>query len=189
MSNSKLPKSLIVNGHELRIRTNTWDILTILKAFGDPELDDKEKVYVCFVILFKDFDNIPKSEYDEAFKQAVWFLDYGLEPEDGKRPTLVDWEQDENLIYPAINSVAGHEVRNDEYLHWWTFMGYYMEMKDSLFTTILNIRKKKAQHKKLEKWETEFFNNNKKICILAPKLSAEEKAQKEALEKMLGYKR
>jgi len=184
--NERLPTSLTVNGKSWRIRSNVWDILKILKAFGDPELEEQEKLYICFVILYKDFEQMPKSEYEEAFKQALWFLDYGMEHEEGKRPTLVDWEQDEKLIFPAINSVAGREVRNEKYIHWWTFMSYYMEIRESLFSMVVNIRKKKANNKKLEKWESDFYKNNKKLCVIAPKLTQEQLERKEKLNKLLG---
>jgi len=98
----------------------------------------------------------------------------------------MDWEQDENILFPAINKVAGFETRSIEYLHWWTFLGYYMEISEGVFSHVLSIRMKKAKGKKLEKWEREFWSSNKSICVLREKISEEEKAERDRLNALLG---
>ena len=95
--------------------------------------------------MFKDFDAIPKDDYEAAFKAALAFIDHNDKPEDtgGKPPPRVmDWEQDESIMFPAVNKVAGFEVRSARYVHWWTFMGYYMEISDGVFAQVLNLRLK-----------------------------------------------
>ena len=82
--------------------------------------------------------------------------------------------------------MAGYEVRSAEYIHWWTFVGYYMEISEGVFADVISIRLKKAKGKKLEKWEQEFWNANKRVCVLAPKLTAEEQAAKDRLNALLG---
>ena len=182
----ELPKSLLVNGVKRPIRTDFRDVLRIVCAFGDPELKPEEKVYICLLILFEDFEEIAESDYEQAFKTALDFIDNGMK-DDRKSPSVnvMDWEQDENIIFPAINKVAGFETRAADYIHWWTFMGYYMEISEGVFSHILSMRMKKAKHKKLEKWEQEYWNSNKSICVLRPKLTAEEQAAKDRLNKLL----
>ncbi|MCD8371798.1 MAG: bacteriophage Gp15 family protein [Clostridia bacterium] len=184
----ELPKSLTVNNADYDIRTDFRDILNILCAFSDPELTDEEKVYVCLYTLYRDFDSLPESDYEAAFKGAINFIDYGAAEDGGKKksPRVMDWEQDEMLLFSAVNKVAGFETRSAEYLHWWTFMGYYMEISDGLYAQILSLRSKKAKNKKFEKWETEFWRANKDLCVLRPKLSEEEKRKKERLNALLG---
>ncbi len=181
-----LPRSLEVNGRKYGIRTNYRDILKIIAAFGDPELKDNEKVYVCLFILFRDFDSIPRNDLEAAFTAALKFIDCGAEPGKKKKkrsPRTMDWEQDESLIFPAINKVAGREVRSMKYVHWWTFMGWFMEISDGVYSNILSLRSKKAKGKSLEKWEREYWNANKDICELKPKYTEKEKAaQKKILE-------
>ena len=46
-----LPRSLEVNGKFYRIRSDFRDVLKIVIAFGDPDLEDKEKAYICLFIL------------------------------------------------------------------------------------------------------------------------------------------
>ena len=60
-----------------------------------------------------------------------------------------------------------------------------MEIGDCLFSQVVNIRQKKAKHKKLEKWEKEFLNANKDLITLQKKISAEQKKEMDNLEKWL----
>ena len=185
----ELPRKLSVNGIDYPIRTDFRDILKILIAFSDPELEDKEKTYICLFILYETVEDIPEKDYAEAFKAAFQFIDCGASfgDEDAKKsPTVMDWEQDESIIFPAINKVAGFETRSAEYIHWWTFMGYYMEISDGVFSNVLSVRAKKAKGKKLEKWEREFWNANKKLCVLKPKRSKEEQDEIDRLNALLG---
>ena len=184
----ELPRSITVNGIDYKIRTDRRDILKIIKAFNDPELEDEDKVFVCLFILYKRFYDIPKKDYEEAFTAALKFMDFGIETDEHARtlPRTMDWEQDEGILYPAINKVAGYETRNAKYIHWWTFAGYFMEIADGVFATILNLRLKKAKGKRLDKTEREFWNANKGICVLKTKLSKEEQEEKDRLNALLG---
>ena len=98
------------------------------------------------------------------------------------------WEQDAGMIVPAVNRVAGCEVRALPYLHWWTFLGYYMEIGDGLFAQVLNIRQKKSKGKKLEKWEKEFYRENKKIIDLKKEAKRPEQ-ETEELRALFGFKK
>lgn len=183
----ELPRTVEVNGVDYDIRTDFRDILKILVAFNDPELEDSEKIYICLFVLYEDFEAIPDTDYEAAFKAALSFIDHGMGSGDThkKSPRVMDWEQDESIMFPAINKVAGFETRDAEYVHWWTFIGYYMEISDGVFSQVLNLRSKKAKGKPLDKWEREYWNANKSICVLAPKLTAEEQAAKDRLNAML----
>ena len=183
-----LPESLTVGDSAFAIRTDFRDILRILEAYNDPNLPDWAKTEVMMKILYVDFDAIPEGLLQEAADKAIDFIDMGMPGEKG--PRLMDWEQDAPIIIPAINKVAGHEVRAEKYIHWWTFLGYYMEIGDSLFTQVVSIRDKKARGKKLEKWEKEFESSNKNLVRLKAKLTDEEaeqeKAERDALRELIG---
>lgn len=181
-----LPKSLNINGTEYAIRSDFRDVLKIVCAFSDPELENEEKIYICLFILYEDFEELPKDDYEAAFNAALEFIDHSSSKNDKKSFRIMDWEQDENIMFPAINKVAGFETRSVDYLHWWSFMGYFMEISDGVFSHILSLRAKKAKNKKLEKWEREYWQANKDICVLKPKLTAEEQAAKDRLNAMLG---
>lgn len=181
-----LPTQLTVNGCSYAIRTHFQAILDILCAFDDPELENEEKAYTCLYILYEDFFDIPEKDYEAAFKAALEFIEHGASSDKGKSVRLMDWEQDAPLLFPAINKVAGCEVRSAAYIHWWTFLGYYMEISNGVFSQILGMRAKKAKGKPLEKWEKEYWSANKDICELKTKLTAEEQAAKDRLNALLG---
>ena len=101
----------------------------------------------------------------------------------------MDWDKDSPLIASAINKNMGKDIRSVKYMHWWIFMGAYMEISEGLFHEILLIRQKKMNGKKLEKWELEFYRKNKKLIDLqgeTKKRSAEEEV---ALRELFGLKR
>lgn len=184
----ELPRTIDVNGTEYDIRTDFRDILKIVAAFNDPNLEDNEKVYICLVIFYEDFDHLPRSDYETAFKTAIQFIDHNSDSDVDdatNSPRVMDWEQDESIMFPAINKVAGFETRSAEYVHWWTFLGYYMEISEGVYSNVLSLRLKKAKGKKLEKWEREFWSSNKGICVLKTKLSDEEQAAKDKLNALL----
>jgi len=183
----ELPTSLDVNGVVFSIRTDFRAILDILVAFASPEYEDDEKWLICLKILFVDFDEMNPSDYEEAMQKAVEFIDVGQTPEDDGRakPVLMDWEQDAGMIIPAVNRVAGKEVRAMEYLHWWTFVGYYMEVGECAYSQVVAIRSKRAKGEKLEKWERDYLREHKETVLLKRKLTDEERREEEEEERRL----
>ena len=179
-----LPRALEFAGMRWAIRADYRQVLTILQAFDDPELTDAEKAYVCLHNLYVDFGQIDPGDYGEAYRAAVEFIDCGAEGGGGAR--MMDWEQDAPLIFAAVNRVAGREVRADAFLHWWTFLGLFMEIRDSTFATVLMLRQKKARGKPLEPWERDFWQKNAGVCRLRPRLTEAEQAEKARLELVLG---
>lgn len=181
-----LPVSLEVEGNTYRIRTDFRDIINILLAFNDPDLEKEEQVYVCLFILYEDFEDIPEQHYEAAFEAAISFIDNGIEDEgNGNTSRVIDWEQDEQIMLPAVNKVAGFDVRTAEHLHWWTFLAYYMEIGEGVFSEVVAIRSKKAKGKKLDKHEREFYKNNKALCKLKHKRSEEEQKAEDRLIALL----
>lgn len=159
-----LPQTLNINGRAYKIRSDYRDILQIIAAFGDKELSDEEKAYVCLKRLFIAMESIPKSDYQDAYEAAVTFIECHISDRKPS-PKVVNWEKDEQLIFPAINKVAGMEVRAVPYMHWWTFLGYFQSIdREDIWGFILTIRQKRAKGKKLEKYEKDFLNANRDIC-------------------------
>lgn len=181
-----LPTSLEVNGRTYDIRSDFRDVLTILTAFEDPDLEPREKAYVCLTVLYRDAEEIPPEDLQEAYAQALAFIDNGAKKNPRGSARTIAWEQDAAIMFPAVNRAAGFEVRSVEYIHWWTFMGYFMEIKDSLYAHVLSIRHKKAKGKTLEKWEKDFWTQNSDICVIRAKLTEEEIEEKRRLEALLG---
>lgn len=184
MSYFSLPTTLTVGDREWEIRTDFRDVLNVLSAFDDPNLESQEKVYVCLLVMYRDFDEMPESLYSEALEAVMGFIDYNS-GDKSHGPRTMDWEQDAPILFPAVNKVAGCEVRSMEYLHWWTFMGFFMEIQEGVYSTVLSLRSKKNRHKKMEKWEREWWQENIGICKLKERYSDEELEEQERLKKIL----
>ena len=194
----KLPTSLNVGGINYKIRTDYRVILDILAAMNDPDIlepgmtDDErhaEKVLTMLQILYIDFDRIPMSDWTEASEKACEFIDCGLRDDGAPKPRLMDWEQDAPIIVPAVNKVCNFDVRSVQYMHWWTFFGYYMEIGECMLSTVISIRDKKRRGKKLEKWEQEFYRNNKHLVDLKSKKIERSAEEREALRELFGLKK
>lgn len=191
----KLPTSLHVGGTNYKIRTDYRVILDILAAMNDPDIldpgmteDEKqaEKVLTMLQILYIDFDRMPPSDWKEASEKACEFIDCGIRDDGTPKPRLMDWEQDAPIIVPAVNKMCNFDVRSVKYMHWWTFFGYYMEIGECMLSTVVSIRDKKRRGKKLEKWEQEFYRNNKHIVDLRTRKAERSEEEKEELRKLFG---
>ena len=186
----QLPTTITINGTDWAIRSDFRVALLIFQAFGDPELNDPEKCEIMLDCLYEDSDMLPVDDLVEAQHKALLYLDgvsdeatAGNQKKDGRK--MLDWVQDEQMIFSAVNKVAGCEVRSLEYMHWWTFLGYFYEIGEGLFSNVLHIRQKRMSGKKLEKHEIEFYRKNKDIIDLKSRLTEEEQKEKECLLKML----
>ncbi len=179
-----LPTALEFGGRAWRIDADYRQVLRVLAAGEDPDLTDAEKAGLCLYNLYVDCDEIPVDQLQAAYDAAVAFIDHGSSPSGG--PRTMDWTQDADLIFPAVNRVAGFEVRAVEYMHWWTFLGYFMEMRDSVYATVLSLRQKKAVGKKLEPWEQAYWRQNRRLCELRPRYDRAERDERARLEKVLG---
>lgn len=169
-----LPKSLEVDGEEREIRSDFRPVLDIITALNDLELTEREKVEVLLDIMYVEPYMILNK--GEAINKAMWFISGGDEPGEKKNsPKLMDWEQDFKLIVAPINRVLGYECREKDCLHWWTFLGAYMEIGECTFSTVCRIRSKQAKHQKLEKYEKDYLRENYDIVMLKAKFSEKDK--------------
>jgi len=187
-----LPTSLHFGGQDWEIRSDFRNILCIFEAYEDTDLDDKEKILVCLMRMYVHFDELPKHLVQDAYEAAVRFIGMNQHQKQSASPQVFDWIKDEQLIFPAVNAVAGQEVRALPYLHWWTFMGYLESVdSDSLFSYVVSLRRKKSQGKKLEKHEQEFIRQNRELMSMESHekpLSAEEQMQRIFDEMVQGNK-
>ena len=188
-----LPETLTIGGKEYEICPDFRIALLIFEAYDDPNLSPFDKAAVMLDSLFVDPEEIPSEHLQEACTVASWFLDGGKEESSEqtshiqpKANQLFSWTQDEQMIFSAINKVAGREIRSLDFLHWWTFLGYFSEIDEGLFTTVISIRQKQAKKKPLEKWEKQFYEKNKDLVDIKRKYSAQEQAEREFINKLLG---
>lgn len=169
----EIPTKIFIEGEEFPIRNNGdyRMVLDCFKALQDAELNPKERVFCSLLIFYKDINCIADinkfPDLETAVKEMYNFFNCGNDQSVGKRMKhrLVDWDKDSQMICSAINKVANKEVRAEPYIHWWTFMGYYSAVGESLLSTVLSIRDKLSRGKKLEKYEREFKNENPEYFV------------------------
>lgn len=172
--NFKLPTSIVVSEKTYVIRWDFKDILTILEALADPELDQAEKAQVMLGIFYPDLESIPDEDLSEAMQQAAWFIDGGMEAPHKKGPRLMDWGQDFPWIVAPINRVLGRDVRVGDPLHWWTFLSAYYEIGDCTFAQIVRVRNMQAKGKRLDKADREWVRENADLVRLKSHYSSED---------------
>ena len=186
MNSYELPAALTVAGTDYPIRTDFRDVLYVLEILASPDYEPDEKGAIVLRVMYQDWEKIPQEHWAEALERAAWFMDGGF-PQDSKakpQPRLMDWSQDAALILPAVNRVLGREVRGQQALHWWTFLGAYMEIGESLFSTVLSLRQKRAKGKKLEKHELEFYRENRSLVELRRRDTEQDKERRAALKEL-----
>lgn len=186
----RLPASLSIGGAVYPIKTDFRDVLKLIGVLSDPDILPEAKGYVALKFMIENFDELPEEQYENALKQLYEFIDVGEKEESRrKKPALMNWDQDAPLIIPAVNKVLGQEVRAMPYLHWWTFVGAYMNIDgEGLFSSVISIRSKKAKGKKLEKYEQEFYRDNKSLIDIKKKRSNEDQEALNELRRALGFK-
>ncbi len=175
-----LPTTVTINGKVFKIHNNGdyRAILNTIAVYQDQELTQEEQILTALTVFYEDINSIEDIEKLGDIKQAVYemmrFIAANDEETGAKMPhKLIDWEQDEKLIVSAVNKVAGTEIRALPYLHWWTFIGYYMAIGECSLSTVVGIRSKIMRGKKLEKYEQDFKRQN-------PQYFTWKKDQKEA---------
>lgn len=183
--NFRLPTTLQVNGRDEPIRYEYTAILEAISAMSDPNYTDEENMQAALYIIYENFENFGRDDYAPAFKAATEFMNNGISEETKNNVRMVDFDQDFKMMIPAINKVAGKEIRTCDDIHWWTFLSWFMEIGESTYSTVLSIRSKKAKGKKMEKWEQEFYAANKQVVDIQRRMSDEEKAEQEAWERKM----
>ena len=173
-----LPKSLVIDGIEYDIDSDYRTALLIMQMYNDRALSVLNAQMTMLNILFT---TIPEGESEpvtiipenisEAIKQAMWFLNIGdNDDNNGDVKSIkrtIDYKKDEQLLFSAVNAVYTKDVRSERYMHWWTFYGLCQAIDgESLISYIISIRNKLFNGKKLEKYENEFYNQNKDLIII-----------------------
>lgn len=188
-----LPEELTIDGITYPIRSDYRNVLQVFEAFQDPDLTQEEKWIVAIYLLFKEFncdEDVLRAARDglnleEAMEQISWFICAGQPKKDTLEIPTYNWKQDEQMIFSAVNKVAGKETRELDYLHWWTFLGYFNEIGEGTFSFVVGIRHKLNRGKKLEKHEKEFLTRNKELVKLEKPKTKEEQEKEDKYQALL----
>lgn len=159
MNSWGLPVTATIGGVTYQLNTDFRDVLEIIKYLNDTTKPEYIRWIIAISLFFE--EEIPREYQEDAAKFLFNFISYdNQEAKPGHK--LIDWQQDASMIISDINKVAGKEIRAEKYIHWWTFLSYFYGIGEGQLSTIVGIRSKKAKGKKLEKWEQEYYRDNRK---------------------------
>lgn len=178
----ELPESVVINDRTYEINTDYRVILNILMATEDSNLTDRDKAYVIISEFYT--DEINAEDIEAALERFGWFVNLGKEspPHNDEQPVM-DWDQDQDMIFSSIMAVAGHDVRNDDYLHWWTFCGLLAEIdENSRLAGVMRIRDKLNRHENLTDYEKEALNRHPELYAI--KTAEQREIEKQDIEKI-----
>lgn len=190
----ELPTSIMIEDREYPIRNN-GDFRMVLDCFTclqDVELDEQERIITSLCIFYADvtsIEGISEVFYSEeilmsAITEMYNFFNCGQQNVGARQNyKLIDWEQDGQMIISAVNNVAKKEIRAESYVHWWTFMGYYLAVGECPLSTVVSIRDKILRGKKLEKWEQTFRRENPEYFVWNSK-SVEDREAEEYIKQI-----
>ena len=183
----ELQTEVLINDDRYTI-TNRGDfrmVLDCLAALRDDELSEDYRVLASLLIFYNEldtFEDIQRNFYniENLIFEMYKFLNCGTEESTNSHTAspVIDWEKDSQMICSAVNKVAGFEIRSAQYVHWWTFLGYYMAIGQSTLSTVVGIRDKIVKHKNLDKWEKEFKRDNPDYFIWKSQSVEEREAER-----------
>lgn len=163
----ELPTSIDINGtpYEIRDKGDFRMVFYCFEVLNDFELTEQERVLTALSVFYKDFGDVDKllqfEHIAEAAEKMMKFFSLGQDDTSNTQSaTLIDWKVDETLICSAINTAVGKDIRLEKYLHWWTFVSYYMGIGECPLSHIVSIRYKMSRGKKLDKHEQQFRADN-----------------------------
>ena len=172
-----LPTYITIDGIDHPI-TNKGDYRMIIEgcfhSLNDPELDKEFRVISSLICFYEELDDIDDLEpvFGDKLEDAVtamydFFNCNQLAIGAKVQQNLVDWEKDAQMISAAVNRVAPQrDIRDEnEYVHWFTFMGYYLSIGECIWAQIIAIRDKIVNHKQLDKFERKFKQDNPEYFI------------------------
>lgn len=184
MTGWELPTEAVIGWNAYPLHTDYREILKIFSWLQDESLPEFLRWHIALALFFE--GEIPDADFLQAAEYFRWFVCCGQEESGEPGPRLLDWERDSQDIAADVNRAAGQEIRLLPYLHWWTFMSWFHSIGEGNLSTLVGIRDKLRRGKKLEPFEQEYYRRNKEKVKMRKKYSAEELAEQERLQKLLG---
>ena len=179
-----LPVTTNLGGTLYHLHTDYRDILEIFSYLDDPDLPEEIRWHIALGLFYE--EPVAQCHMEEAAVYLLEFLGCGQPPQ-GKSERLLCWQKDAPMIVAEINKVAGQEIRSLPYLHWWTFMGFFHTIGEGQLSAVVAIRHKLQKGKPLERWEKQFYGENRQLVDLPKRYSREELQQRDALLQLLDH--
>ncbi len=177
----QLPQTARIGEREYTLHTDYRDVLEIFSYLDDEELPVAFRWRIALGLFFE--EEIPEEDLGEAASYFSWFISCGETQQRGEK--LLCWQQDAPLIVAEVNRVAGQEIRALEYLHWWTFLGWFHTIGEGRLSTVVALRKKLRRGQPLESWEKTFYRENKAVVDIQRQYSRQELQERQRLQQLL----
>lgn len=184
MTGWALPKEAVIGGKTYAIHTDYREILEVFSCLQDEDMPEFLRWQIALKLFYE--GEIPDEDFTEAAEYFRWFILCGEPEQKEAGPQLLDWEKDAQVIVADVNKIAGREIRELPYLHWWTFYGLFQSIGEGNLSMLVGIREKLHRGKKLEPHEKEYYRKNRERVKLRKKYSADELAEQERLKQLLG---
>ena len=178
----QLPKTATFGATTYDLHTDFRDILEIFSYFDREDLPAFMRWQIALRLFYV------QPVLPEHTRQAMEFLGEFInagQPEGAAGPKLMDWQADGDLILADVNRVAGTELREKNYVHWWTFLSWFHAIGQGQLSTLVSVRDTLRRGKKLDGWQKDYFRENRSRVLLQKPLTDSEKAHKKALEEIL----
>lgn len=162
---NKFPQKIKIENEIYDINSDFRNCLKIIMAYEDDMLTINEKHYI---MLKRLYGTIPKN-IEEATEKGILFLDCGKKEENNLSDEIkrvYSFSKDSEYIYSAINQTHNTDLESIEYLHWWKFVFFFMDVnKDCTLSYFISLRDKKNK-KKLNKEEKAIWIRMRNILDL-----------------------
>lgn len=175
-----LPHHLTVGGREVKIDPDFRTVLQIFRYFQDERLPEFLRWELALALFYRE----PVEQRREAMEKLAAFITCGQTDRPG--PRLLDWEHDAMAIVADVNRVAGREIRELEFVHWWTFLSWFHAIGEGQLTALVELRRKLGRGEKLDEQQRQFYRENKERVDLPSRRSSQEQAQIDRLNALLG---
>ena len=184
MTGFTLPREVRIGDKTYGLHTDFRDILEIFSYLEDPDLPEYIRWLVALGLFYK--EPLTDAHFQKGAAYFHWFVSGGRDEKTQPGPKLLDWEQDAQMIVADVNKVAGREIRELPYVHWWTFLSWFHGIGEGQLSTVVSIRQKRQEGKKLSDWEADYYRRNRALVDLPTKISREEREEKQKLMEQLG---
>lgn len=176
-----LPRQVTVGDRQLEIDPDFRTVLRIFRHFQNEELPEFLRWEVALTLFYR--QPVPDGCRVEAMEALANFVTCGQQGKPG--PRLLDWEHDAMAIVADVNRVAGKEIRELEFLHWWTFLSWFHAIGEGQLSSLVELRRRLSRGEKLDEHQRQFYRENKAMVDLPRRRSPAEQAEIDRLNALL----
>ena len=183
----RLPKTVVIGGKDVPIRTDFRISMMFELLMTDEARTEKEKIIGALNLYYKELP----SDLNEAAEQIIWFYKCGKEENEytkklaesrSERKRVYSFDYDDDYIYAAFLGQYGVDL-NKARMHWWKFRAMFNGLTDdNEFVKIMSYRAIDIT-KDMSKSQQDFYRKMKRIHEIPQ--SKEEQEKQSQIEQIL----